>query len=211
MTSDIKIRNIQKEDYPKAIDFSLYGMHDNWYTDDPDQLLTFGKYFFYRELDEATKAYSATIDNRFVGMLLASIQGEEKIYRTEEQVDFVNKIDCLLAKKFPGTFDSYSKANEEMFSSYLRKKDANPEGEISFMDMDPTYQGKGIATLLLNALEEQEKGKELYVFTDSGCTYQFYEHRGFIKEGERKVVFPLPKGNVPLTCFLYSKKVRGDK
>ena len=209
MTPNIKIRSITKEDYHKAIEYSLYGMHDNWYTDDPKELLTFGTYFFYKELNEATKAYSATIDNQFVGMLFASIQGEEKIYRTEEQVDFVSKIDCLLEKKFPGTFDSYTKANEEMFSSYLRKNNnKEPEGEISFLDASPSYQGKGIGTALLEALEEQEKGKELIVFTDSGCTYQFYEHRGFIKQGERKVVFPLPKGNIPLTCFLYSKKVK---
>lgn len=206
MEPNIRIREIAREDYEKAIGFSLYGMHDNWYTDDKEELLTFGKYFFYKELDEATQAFSATLDGKFVGALLAKVEGEEKRYQTEEQIAFVKRIDAILAARFPGSFDSYGKANEEMFASYLQNH--QPDGEISFLDADPSLQGKGIGTALLEALEEKEKGKELYVFTDSGCTYPFYEHRGFIKYGEKRVVFSLPKGNIPLTCFLYSKKIK---
>lgn len=33
--------------------------------------------------------------------------------------------------------------------------------------------------MLLRELEEREKGKKVFLYTDSACTYQFYEHRGF--------------------------------
>lgn len=52
---------------------------------------------------------------------------------------------------------------------------------------------KGIGTMLLNELKNQEKGKEIYLYTDNACTYQFYEHRGFEKAGEKEVVLTLVK------------------
>ncbi len=47
----------------------------------------------------------------------------------------------------------------------------------------------------------------LSLYTDNACTYQFYEHRGFDREGEQQVVLNLEKKEVPLTCFLYAKKL----
>lgn len=46
---------------------------------------------------------------------------------------------------------------------------------------------KGIGTFLLNEFEKLEVGKRIYLYTDTGCTYQFYEHRGFEKVGEKPV------------------------
>lgn len=47
-----------------------------------------------------------------------------------------------------------------------------------------------------------ESGAGVY---DDTCTWQFYEHSGFTRMEEQKIVLDLPKGNVPLNCFLYSK------
>ena len=60
---------------------------------------------------------------------------------------------------------------------------------------------------LLSALEEKKKGKTLYLHTDDACTYQFYEHRGFKRVEEKEVILEMPKGKVPLKCFVYSKKI----
>ncbi len=82
-----------------------------------------------------------------------------------------------------------------------------PDGEITFLAADPDCKIKGVGTALLRALEEKEKGKTLYLYTDNACTYQFYEHRGFERVEEKQIVLEMPKGKVPLTCFLYSKTV----
>ena len=60
------------------------------------------------------------------------------------------------------------------------KKNNKVDGEINFFAVDPTIKGKGIGSLLLKELEKQEKDKLIYLYTDSGSTYQFYLHRGFI-------------------------------
>lgn len=88
------------------------------------------------------------------------------------------------------------------------KSQNNPYGEIRFVAANPDIKVKGIGTLLSNELEKREKGKEIYLFTDSQCTYQFYEHRGFEKVGEKEVLLDFKNKKVPLKCFLYSKRIK---
>ena len=59
---------------------------------------------------------------------------------------------------------------------------------------------------LLKEYQKREKGKEIYLFTDDQCTYQFYENRGFDKVGEEDIILKLEK-EVPLKCLLYRKKL----
>jgi ribosomal protein S18 acetylase RimI-like enzyme len=91
-----------------------------------------------------------------------------------------------------------------MLNDYL--KNANPDGEICFLAADPTIQGKGIGTLLLEELGRLEKGKLIYLYTDDNCTYQFYEHKGFERSEEKEIKMELGGKTVPLTCLLYSKQ-----
>lgn len=88
------------------------------------------------------------------------------------------------------------------------KSQNNPDGEIRFLAANPNTKVKGIGTFLLNELEKREKGKEVFLFTDDQCTYQFYEHRGFNRVEEKDIVLDLNKNKVPLKCFLYSKKIK---
>lgn len=103
--------------------------------------------------------------------------------------------------------DSYDNANKEMFEEYCEGN--TPDGEIIFLAANPDVKIKGIGTLLLEELEKCEEGKELYLYTDNACTYQFYEHRGFERVGEKDVVLKLGTKTVELTCLLYSKKIAG--
>ena len=76
-------------------------------------------------------------------------------------------------------------ANKEMLELYTLKY--SPDGEIRFLAADPDAKVRGIGTMLLNELEQREKGKEIYLFTDNQCTYQFYEHRGFERINEKDI------------------------
>lgn len=99
----------------------------------------------------------------------------------------------------------YEKTTKEQLAHYL--KSYTLDGEILFLAADQDCKIKGIGTALLHALEAKEKGKTFYLYTDDVCTYQFYEHRGFERAEEKKIVLEMPKGKVPLRCFLYSKKL----
>lgn len=201
----IEIREIRKCDYKKAQKFAIQGMHLNWYMDSKIVLNLYSKYFWHMELNRATKVYGAYENDCFIGVLLADMKGEKKQYYNFWRTIFVKAFDILqniVAGKGVGAYDT---ANNEMLTSF--RKQHEPDGEIVFLAADPECGVKGIGTALLSAFEKEEAGKLIYLYTDSACTYQFYEHRGFTRSETRDVVIDLKDKKVPLQCLLYSKKI----
>jgi len=200
----IEIREIRKQDYKKAQQFAIRGMHFDWYIDNSVIRNLYAKYFWNMELNRATKVYGAYVNGKFSGVLMADMKGEEKRYYNgwrAAYVRFVDWLQRLVAGKGVGTYDE---ANQEMYQAFSENN--TPDGEIVFLAADPDSQIKGIGTALLSAFGMEEQGKLVYLYTDNGCTYQFYEHRGFTRSGERQIELDLEKRKVPLTCLLYTKK-----
>lgn len=201
----IEIKEIRVRDYKKAQQFAIKGMHLYWYVSDKFSLDLYARYFWYMELNCATRAYGAYVDDEFVGVLLANMNGEPKKYHSRWRAVYVRLIDWiqrLAAGKGVGTYDE---ANQEMYRSFCEGH--APDGEINFLAADPDSGVKGVGTALLSALEKDEHGKLVYLYTDNACTYQFYEHRGFARSAEKQVVLDLEKREVPLTCFFYAKRL----
>ena len=76
--------------------------------------------------------------------------------------------------------------------------------------MDESTRGTGIGKMLFaKALDylEQEGAKTLYLFTDSSCTYQFYEKRGMQRLGEKTVEFS-PHTDYRLNMFIYGLELQ---
>lgn len=201
----LEIKDMQKKDYKKAIQYAIKGMHFDWYLNNQFLLNAYGRYFWYLEINRATQILAAYTDSRFVGVLLAEIRGEEKKQQNFFQKIYVKFIDMIQKAFFKGGAGLYEDTTKEQLAHYLKSN--TPDGEIIFLAADPDCKIKGIGTALLNALEEKEKGKLLYLYTDDACTYQFYEHRGFERVEEKKIVLEMPKGKVPLKCFVYSKRI----
>lgn len=203
MTKDIVIKAIRKKDYKKAIDFAIVGMHFDWYLDNGLLLRMYGRYFWYSELNRATQIIAAYVKGRFAGVLLAAIKGEKPKLQSFLQRAYVRLIDTLQNVFFKGGPDVYERTCKEQLSRFLKSHE--PDGEILFLACDPTKQNRGVGTALLRALEKRSNPRLLYLFTDDGCTYQFYEHRGFLRNEETRIVLEMPRGSVPLHCFLYSR------
>lgn len=202
---EIEIKDIRKKDYKKAIQFAIEGMHFDWYLNTPFLLNAYGRYFWYLEINRATQIFAAYVDDEFVGVLLAEMKGEKKKNHSFLQKAYVRFVDVIQGTFFKGGAGLYEDITKEQLAHYLKSN--TPDGEIIFLAADPDCKIKGIGTALLNALESREKGKTLYLYTDDACTYQFYEHRGFERAEEKAIVLEMPKGRVPLKCFLYSKRI----
>lgn len=201
----LEIKDIQKKDYKKAIQFAIKGMHFNWYLNSDFLLNAYGRYFWYLELNRATQVLAAYADDKFVGVLLAEIKGEKVKHRNlfrQLYIGFIDIIQKCFSKDGAGVYEATTK---EQLKHYLTSH--APDGEIIFLAADPDSGIKGIGTALLNALEEKESGKLLYLYTDNACTYQFYEHRGFERVEDNEIVLDMPTGKVPLSCFIYSKRI----
>lgn len=61
-----------------------------------------------------------------------------------------------------------------MFASFCESH--TPNGEIIFLAADPECEIKGVGSALLSAFEKEEKGKLIYLYTDSACgAFEFIE------------------------------------
>ena len=201
----IVIKDIQKRDYKKAIQFAIKGMHFDWYLDNKFARNAYGRYFWYLEINRATQIFGAYADDEFVGVLLAEFEGEAKKHHSFWQKTYVKLIDAIQRLFFTGGVGLYENTTKEQLAKYLETY--TPDGEIIFLAANLDCKIKGIGTALLTALENVEKGKIVYLHTDDACTYQFYEHRGFSRVQETDIVLEMPKGKVPLKCLLYSKMI----
>ncbi len=201
----IEITELKRNDYKKAIQFAIKGMHFDWYLDSDFLLQAYGRYFWYLEMNRATQILAAYADGKFVGVLLAEIYGEEKKHRVWTERLYVKFVDIIQRLFFKGGAGLYEDTVKAQLAHYLQSNE--PDGEIIFLAADPDAKIKGVGSALLHALEERTHDKTLYLHTDDACTYQFYEHRGFQRVEEQDIVLEMPKGNVPLKCFIYSKTV----
>lgn len=204
---ETEIRELRRADHKEAIRFAAVGMHFDWYTDSRFLLWIYSRYFWYLELTRATQLLAAYSGDRLLGVLLAAVEGERRVYPSlwgTLLVKLLDKLQSLYAKDGPSVYEG---ANREMFAWY--RQDHAPDGEIVFLAVDPEWEGRGIGSLLLAELERREAGKTLYLYTDDACTYPFYEHRGFTRVCEKDVVLTITGKVTPLKCMLYSKEVRG--
>lgn len=201
----LEIRNLDKSDYKKAIRFAIKGMHFDWYLNSPFLLEAYGRYFWYLEMNRATEILAAYSDGIFAGVLLAEIYGEEKKHQSWYEKLYVRFVDIIQRTFFKHGAGLYEETVKDQLSHYLANN--KPNGEIIFLAADPDAKIKGIGSALLGELEKKLPGKILYLHTDDACTYQFYERRGFTRVEEQDIVLEMPKGRVPLKCFIYSKHI----
>ena len=202
---NIEIKDLDKRDYNTAREYAIKGMNLSRYTEKKFELYFYSKYFFYLELLRATQILGAYEEKNLVGVLLVDITNKPKKVKSFWYSLYVHFVKMIMNIGYKNSADVYTIVNDEMLKRY--KQNNNSDGELIFFAVDPMIKGKGIGTLLLNALEEREKGKNIYLYTDSGCTYQFYDRKGFKKEDEQNVQITIHNKTKELTCFLYSKKL----
>ena len=88
---------------------------------------------------------------------------------------------------------------------YYAFTDANGAFTLDNLTSISGYGSVFARSLLLAELARRAPGKEVYLYTDDACTYQFYEKRGFHREGERCITVEFGGRKTPLRCFLYSR------
>lgn len=199
----MELKEFHNKDMSKVIQFAVRGMHLDLYLKNKLLLNLYGRYFWYLEANRATHIIAAYEGDALAGVLLAEIYGERKKYYSKRRAAYVKVVDFVQRVFFEESAGLYDNVNKEMFAEY--KRTHSPEGEIIFLAANPDVKIKGIGTMLLNELANRAKGKEIYLYTDNACTYQFYEHRGFDRVGEKDITLDFGDNKVPMTCMLYTK------
>ena len=195
----IQFKELRESDYEKAIDFTLIGMHfDAFFEKGSELARDYAESFWYDELVKSNEIIAAYDENdEFAGVLLAEIYDKEPSEKPSIPKSFLQKqLSNLVVSEFDNEYD---RVNSEMLSNYRDSNDV--DGELCLFAVDPSRKGQGIGSILLAEFEKRVKGKNIFLYTDSNCTYQFYEKRGFERVDEREIQL----GDAPLSCYLYHK------
>lgn len=206
---DIQIRQINKGDLKDARRFAAEGMNMSNYVSNKLELYLYSLYILYLELSKSTVALGAYYKGKLVGFLFARFKGEALIFKDWKYsllVGLGEKIINLSAQSQMA--EMYDKANKEMFD---RLTNENPDGEITFFATDPKLNGRGVGSRLLKALEDHRRGRLVYLYTDSECNYPFYLKRGFNIFDSKEILMEAPDGELPLTCYIMTKKFIEDE
>jgi ribosomal protein S18 acetylase RimI-like enzyme len=203
----MEIRTIKRKDFGKIQRFALQGMNFSMYTENKLELYLYTKYFWYLELNRATQIIAAYEGDDLLGVLLADIKGEPKVAYSPFRQLYIRFAEWFMGIGYKGSSDEYDKANAEMLADF--KKNNSPDGELNFLTVDPKHNGKGTGSKLLSELERRENGKLIYLFTNTGNSFYFYERKGFERSDNRHIEILMHGKKIPHDCYLYSKKLRG--
>ncbi len=245
----LTVRKLDKKDFATAARYGAEGMHFDWYAHGWG-LRLFRWFFFHEMLNKATRAWGCYYRGYFQGALLARIEGEAPLYKNPFMSVLVRAVDWLIRHFDIAGMDDYDKANEDMLSAFIKRRDEQtaqplnlgtttnssgslqaeavagrppvsqssledpmrafsqkPSAEILFLTANPKGRVHGVGTALLNQFERAAAGRCAYLYTDTGCTYSFYERRGFVREGEKSIEVKHGKSSFTLSCFLYAKQL----
>lgn len=200
----LRLREIKKKDFKKVIQFAIQGMHFEEYLKNRVLLSAYGRYFWYLEYTNATQVLAAYDKDELLGILVVDMKNEPKPYKSFIKTVYIKFVNIIQNLFFGGGVMPYNEANKVMYAKYIERY--KPDGEIRFLAANPDSKVKGVGTFLLNELAKIKQGKEIYLYTDTNCTYQFYEHRGFERIGEQKIILEL-QDDVNLKCLMYRKKL----
>ena len=195
---DLEIRDFDTNDIGLAADYAITGMQLDKYASGL-VLKVYGRYFVSLELQRATQAIAAYEGEKLVGLLIAAMDGEPARWKSPLRGLFVGLV-APFAKIGEG---GYTNACRQMLDAY--QQGVHTDGELCFFVADPECVGKGIGSLLLAEFARREAGKQIYLFTDSNCTWQFYEKRNFDRVGQRTANVGVGKGAEDFECYLYAK------
>lgn len=202
---ELEIKELREQDHKKAIKAAIKGMHFDWCMKNRLLLNLYGRYFWYQELTKATSILAAYYGEEFAGILLCAIKGKKPQYHAPMKAAYAKVFDFLqkiFVKKGAGV---YEKTTEELYNEYI--KYFIPDGEITFLAANTDLPIKGIGSFLLAELEKREKGKEIFLYTDNACNYQFYEHREFKRAEEKEITLEIGHRKIDLSCYLYHRKL----
>ena len=158
----IEIKEVCRQDYKKAQKFAIQGMHLDWYMDSKVILDLYAKYFWYMELNRATKVYGAYADDIFVGVLLAEIKNEPKRYYSVSKAIYVKIFDWLQHLVAGKGVEEYDEANKDMYKSFCQKN--NPDGEIIFLPLTLIAKLKVLEQHYCLHLKKM-KAENLFIYT----------------------------------------------
>lgn len=203
--NDITLRPARKEDYPQLENLIRKTWNYDTLSGNPKDARHMSRLYLRSCLTRATYSCVAEADGRVLGVILAHSENDPVRGRIRRILSQLMSVLLLYSTKtgrqigrFFGRFDS---VDTELLNSSHRTFG----GEICLFAIEKEARGAGLGKELFAAALDYLKSRgadSFYLFTDTSCTYQFYEKRGMVRLAEQAVDLA-PQVNYKLNMFLY--------
>ena len=114
----LRIAELKKTDYKKAIQYAIKGMHFEWYLKNKFLLNCYGRYFWYLEMNRATEILAVYDEDNLAGVMLAEMYGETPKHSSFVEKLYVRFIDFVQRTFFKGGADVYEETTKKLLSAY---------------------------------------------------------------------------------------------
>ncbi|STC68516.1 hypothetical protein [Corynebacterium pilosum] len=199
----MQIRDFQPSDTPFVFDLINEGFHvDHRFS---SRVGTFLDIYLNSATLSATHFRIALIDDQPAGLLIGRIKGDPvlpgRLRKMGAIVRDLARIVPVFAREWPGIKDWLT----EMIVSFglmrdMQARNIEPDNEVILFVVGSETRGSGVGKALFQ--EFGEKAGEFYLYTDSLCTWPFYEKRGMRRVAQARRDSPLYED--PVDHFIYA-------
>lgn len=200
----IKFREYQEEDF-EVLESVI---RETWHYDEfssPKTATTLARVFLSSCLTNHTFSCVALVDEKPVGIILVkdiAIHRCPLKYRLKQLKSILSLYLTKEGRQVSKIFENVNGIDQELLADINKSYQA----ELALFAIDSSCRGKGIGKKLFDyAIDYLKKRKltEFYLFTDTSCNYEFYEHQGMVRRGEKEHIFNINGQKANMNFFIY--------
>jgi len=155
----------------------------------------------------ATFGRVAVLDDKVVGVIFGIVNGEKPNQRHLLEDSTAQTLALLQAPEIErqGVYEYFTK-QKEVYTQLSNGLLGHYNASLDFLVLTKEAQGLGVGKKLwisLKAYFEEKQVKSIYLYSDTGCNFGFYEHQGFTRRKELEVDFDFDGEISRVTNFLY--------
>lgn len=206
---EIRLRVLEKKDYLAVENIIRQTWHYDEICQDKKAAARMARLYLRSCLKEASYSCVAEKDGQVIGLILGKSMSDRVPHKFRIALSQAAAVAMLLStkngRKISKMFGGFSQIDSELLKSTNRQFD----GEVCLFAVTEAARGYGIGKMLFKSMEAymySQHVKTLYLFTDTTCTYQFYEKQGMKRSAQKTIQLP-PPINYKLQKFLYATEL----
>lgn len=205
---EIIYRELRKKDCEavKAILNESFGLHR--YVGDKRVLESFLNLYLYSCLAEQTFQYVAEENGKVIGVIMG--QAKSAYHAVAHLKHIVRMViygvKMRIQSAWYGCDMQDYKRMHQIYRQLLRDSEQTFGGVLTLFAVTEACRGKGVGSVLLHHFLDylyRHEVDSIYLYTDSCCSYPFYERHGFQRLGQKSMTLTRDGRLTELDIFLY--------
>lgn len=204
----IKYREMTKADVPVIGDLIDQAFSLSHYVSHKQTLKNFKLQYVYSCLSEATYTCVAEQNGKIVGVIMGNAK---KAYRLSSHLNYIVRtlqhgaLMMLHGRNEKAGIRDFKNLHK-IYHDFSQKHENEFNGVLTLFAVDENCRGFGVGLKLLAGLMDYlnaQNTSRIYLYTDTTCSYEFYEHRGFERLEEQKLLMTRDGQPFQMDVFLY--------